>query len=109
MLNIAVQTKGADIKSLLKKAARDNPKAAARALNRTANTVRSVAAKAIAADIGVKQKAVRQAIKVKRTTSSRIRAVIEGSGRRIPIIDLRARQTGKGVTYQKGRLRKTIF
>ena len=95
---------------MLKKAARDNPRAAALALNRTANTVRSTAVKSIAADMGIKQKAVRKGLfKIKRATVSRLRAEVPGSSKRIPVIDLGARQTGQGITYQHGRQRKTIL
>ena len=109
-IRFGIKSNSSQIAKLLRKAARDNPRAAALALNRTANTVRSAAVKSIAADIGVKQKIVRKGLfKIKRATVSRLTAEIPATGKRIPVIDLSARQTGQGVTYQHGRQRETII
>ncbi len=104
---IGIKTNGPEITAMLKKATRDNPRAAARALNRTANTVRSHAVKSITADIGIKQKVVRQGLfKILRATFSRLRAAIPAKGKRIPAIELKPQpkrvirpQPGEGVSF----------
>jgi len=86
----------------------DLRRAAATALNRTADGARSVAVKDIASDLGVRQKSVRDAVGLNRAIPSRLEARIVARGKRIPLSDFAAAQTKKGVTYRMRGLRKLL-
>lgn len=73
-----------------------------RALNRTAIAVRAVAVQAIAANLGVPQSTVRDAIVIRQATRGNPSAIIEASGSRLPLSAFRARQTARGVSYRIG-------
>lgn len=77
-------------------------KAQARALNRTAEQLRTEAGRQIRADYNVTLRGIRQASLVKRasTTSKFPRAEVIFSGRSINLVEFGARQTKKGVTVQ---------
>jgi len=88
--------------------ARRVPNAASAALNRVAASARASAAKTIASDIGIKQSVVRDSVVIHKATSTTVEAQIVATGKRIPIIDMGARQTARGVTYKSGAGRKTV-
>lgn len=74
--------------------------AAAHALNRTAQQVRSAAVKEVAQRTGVKQKDVRRVLDITvRATPARLTAVVQATGRTWNLIRLGARQVAKGVSY----------
>lgn len=81
------------------------PRAAARALNRSATQVVTVLVRETAKDLGVPQKLVREHLRVRRASDVRPVATITTRGERIPLIDLRARGPepsrgrGSGVSY----------
>lgn len=82
-------------------------------LNRTINrvidpSVRAVATDAVVAEIGAKRGAVRAAIKVRRSTTRHLEAAIGGDVLRIGLMAFRARPTGRGVTYQIGKLPRKL-
>lgn len=60
--------------------------AAARALNRTAQEVQSAAVKEIAAETGLKQKDVREALKRTRANAQALIATVEATGRAVNLI-----------------------
>jgi len=99
------------IQKMLADAKRAHPKAAAVALNRTAATVRSVAVKSIADDLGIKQKMVRAATQIRKATpGNALTATIEARGKGIPVILLKPSpkkvirpQPGQGISFQKGK------
>lgn len=74
-----------------------------RAFNRAATSARAVMARAIAKDMGLKQAAIKEAIKIVEATPEKHEARLEASGKRIPLIDFGAkgpepsRGRGKGV------------
>lgn len=74
-----------------------------RALNRTVTPVRARAAREIAADLKVKPRTARSALAVRRATSRALEATVTASGQRIPLIEFRARQVKRGVSYDLGR------
>lgn len=74
--------------------------ATARALNRTLQQVRTVATRAVAEDLGITQKAVRDGLRLQQASRGDLRASIHVSGQRIPLIQFRARQTSRGVAYR---------
>lgn len=76
------------------------PRAAARALNRTATTVRANSIRAIAKDMGVKQRVVRDRTRIKRAHPNRLDqgAQVIFRGRRLNLIRFGARQTRRGVS-----------
>lgn len=88
------------------------PKAASRAINKTAATVRSEAVKMIAKRMGLKQKDVRGGTDIRKARASRLEAEITFRGRPLNLIRFKARQTAKGVTatpYGKRQLYRSAF
>lgn len=79
-------------------------RALVRALNRTATTVRAVAARLIAPEVKPLPIAeIKKAIAIERATRSKLVAVVRAGGRkRIPLTMLGARQTKTGVTVRVG-------
>lgn len=74
------------------------PRAAARAINRTAQTIMSQSIREIAKRMGVRQKDVRDVTRLNRATPSRLFAVITFRGRPLNLIRFKARQTKRGVS-----------
>lgn len=74
------------------------PKAIARAINRSVVTTRAVLARDISGDTGLKVSAVKEQLKVTDAQPDRLIAQIRVSGKPIPLIDFKARQTRTGVT-----------
>jgi hypothetical protein len=99
---IIKDTAGPWLKNLSRQLSSEYPKAASAGLNRTADSARSLAVKEIARNIGAKQKTVRDATKVSKANPNKLEARVTAFGKRIPIYDLTARQTAKGVTYKAG-------
>lgn len=89
------------------------PLALARALNRTATSERTAMARAVATDMGIKVGAARDAIKVERASSAKLSARVISRGKRLPLIDFKARGPmpsrgrGAGVRYTMQGQRKT--
>lgn len=88
------------------------PIATARALNKTTQSVQSVAVKTIAADIGVTQSLVRKSLNIEKANRTRLVACLSVIGlQRLPIIkiDPSAKKTAQGVSYRgEGGQRKFI-
>lgn len=78
--------------------------AVARGINRTADSARTAVVRVIAAELGVKVSDVRAAVIVEKATAQNLEATFRASGRRIPLIDFKARGPepsrgkGQGVT-----------
>lgn len=87
--------------------------AIARGINRTAASERTAMARAIAADMGVKVSTARDAIKVEKASASNLEGRVVARGKRIPLIDFKARGRypslgkGAGVSYTMQGQRKT--
>lgn len=110
-LNMDIRADIRGIERMLGNLAREVlPKAATRAVNKTLRPVQSTAVKAIAKDLGVKQKFVRKATRVKRANFSNLNGFVEATGKRLPIIqiDPRAKQNASGVSYKSQGQRKQI-
>lgn len=77
-----------------------------RAINRSIGSVRTVMVRSIADDVGLKQKDVRDALRMQQASLSRPEAVLAAKLKRIPLIDFKAtgpepsRGKGKGVSYK---------
>ena len=89
------------------------PKSTRQAMNKTITAVRSVAVKAIAKDLRIKQKAVRAATRKKPAKGNTIWLLVASViayGGWIPLIQYKARQTRRGVTHaaSRGKGRKLI-
>ena len=86
--------------------------AAVRSLNRTADQVRTAGVKSISAELGTKQKTVREQLRVIRATRSKLASIVVGTGKAIGLIHFHARQTAAGVVvtlYGKKKLFKGAF
>jgi hypothetical protein len=77
--------------------------AIARALNRTATSVRAGTGREIRKVYNIKQGSVRAQIKITRATRNELEARVTASGRPIPLIEFGARQTKRGVTVKVKR------
>lgn len=86
------------------------PTIVSRALNKTATWVRTRVVRAVAAEIALKQKIVRESVTVSKASYKRLEANVNVKGKRVPVIDFGARQTKKGVGYRvsKKEGRKTV-
>jgi len=90
-----------------------------RAINRSITSARAAVVPAMAADLGLKQKDVRDALKFRKATWASPEARIAASLKRIPLIDFNARGPepskgrGRGVTYKlsgtRGRLEQAFI
>lgn len=82
------------------------PIAEVRAINRTIGSVRTVMVRLIAEDVGLKQKDVRDALRMQQASLSRPEAILAAKLKRIPLIDFQAtgpepsRGKGRGVSYK---------
>lgn len=89
------------------------PAAAARAINRTAVTVRKVSQRDLAKQTGMPARAVGSRIKItRRANKQNLTAVVEGKGRPFNLIRFKARQLKKGVSanpWGTRRLFKSTF
>jgi hypothetical protein len=88
--------------------------AVARAINKSAVSVRAVGARAISKDLGLRVGDVREQIVIRRAHSTEPTATLTVRGRRIPLIEFSARGPepsrgrGKGVTYRLRGQRRRI-
>lgn len=82
------------------------PVVIARAINRTLVPVRATAAREIARDMRLRVGTARGAMALQRATPARPTGAVAASGKRIPLIEFRARQTQPGVSYDLGRGRQ---
>lgn len=90
------------------------PIAEVRAINRTMGSVRTVMVRAIADDLGLKQKDVRDALRMQQASLSRPEAILAAKLKRIPLSDFSAtgpepsRGKGRGVSYKLAGSRSRI-
>lgn len=85
------------------------PVAATRAMNLAITKARSVAVDSIAAEIGLKKKTVRDLLDMRKATYRELQAVLSPKdGKRIPVIEMSANKTKKGITYKSEGKRKLI-
>lgn len=90
------------------------PIAEVRAINRTMGSVRTVMVRAIADDLGLKQKDVRDALRMSQASLGRPEAVLAAKLKRIELIDFSAtgpepsRGKGRGVSYKLSGSRSRI-
>lgn len=75
-------------------------KAAVRAINKVAITVRAEASKDIRAVYNITATTAKSNIKIKRAIPSNPQATITATGRRLPLLAFAARQTSKGVSVK---------
>lgn len=105
-LSVQIRHDTREVERLLSGLGRDANKVITRALNRTLSSVNTVATRAIAKDMGVAQKVIKPSLYTRRASFHNRRAELVATGRRIPLIAFRAKETKtRGVTYagQDGR------
>jgi len=76
--------------------------AARRAANRTATGTRTEISKRVRERVPIAASVVKKATTIKQATNSNPTALVDTEGKRLPLIAFKARQTSKGVTYDKG-------
>lgn len=83
---------------------RDVKQGAARAITRTINrslaTVQTAVGREIARDTSLPVREVRKSLALSRATFQRLIGSVQVTGRRIPLLAFRARQTRRGVSYR---------
>lgn len=103
-----------DSPAMIAKIRRKAPVAQARALNRSIASANVAMVRAVAADLGVKQGAVKDRVRTELATPERLRARIYANAKRLPLIEFGAkgpepsRGRGRGVTVKSAGGRKTI-
>lgn len=87
------------------------PKMTQMAVNRTLTGVRTDATNEVAKVITPTKTVIRKAISVKKMTAADKSAYVRCAGKRLPLIDFRARQTKKGVTVKvlKNKPRRSLI
>ncbi len=88
-----------EVRRLLRSVPKAWPKVASRGINKTLSTLRSRFVKRTSAQAGIKQKVIREHVRIKKATRSVLSGLLRLLGGRIPLIDLKARQDKKGVSY----------
>ena len=83
-------------------------KAMVRALNRTAITVRAEASRRIRERYNLKSRVLKDQIRIRNATRAELRAVVQASGRPIPLVEFDARRGASGATVRVSRTRKTV-
>jgi len=83
-------------------------KAMVRALNRTATTVRAEAARRIRERYNLKSRVLKDQIRIRNATKAELRAVVQASGRPIPLVEFDARSGATGATVRVSRVRKPV-
>ena len=83
-------------------------KAMVRALNRTAITVRAEASRRIRERYNLKSRVLKDQIRIRNATKAELHAVVQASGRPIPLVEFDARRGAAGATVRVGRTRKTV-
>ncbi len=86
----------------------DLRRAGVRAVNRSMQTVRTATLRGLAEDTGLAQRDIRPSLGLTRATFGQPQARLVVTGRRIPLIAFRARQTLTGVSYRLPGGRGTI-
>jgi len=103
-MNISITVSGEEGQARLRALANGGAMlATVRAMNRTMQTVRTAATRALAEDVGITQRDVRKSMELRRARSSdypNLEATLIVTGRRIPLFAFRARQTRQGVSYR---------
>lgn len=90
-----------EAKRLLADTPRAMPKIITRSVNKVAVKARTRIVRRVASEITVKQKDLRSRnVKLKKANYTTQTATISITGKRIPLIQFRAKQTKKGVTYK---------
>jgi len=77
------------------------PRVMSRGLNRTATSARTQVARQLSQLTGLGVSAVRKRIKMSKASYSNWRSTIPISSKRMPLIEFKAKQTRKGVTYKR--------
>lgn len=81
----------------------DAPKAATRAINRTLATVRTASARALSDETGLQVSRTRRSVRIRKASFTKQIGTLAVTGRKLPFIAFRARQTRRGVSVVAGR------
>ena len=97
-----------EVKRALAQLGAKAPRVVTRSLNRTINSVRTLAKRDISKDTGIKVSVINKAMSIRKATFNSLRAILKIKKKGIPLIDLRARATRRGVTYRLGGQRRRL-
>ena len=89
-----------EVKRMLSAIPRGFEKAASRAINKTATTIRSKITKLVKKYIPLKLKDIRKKITIRKANRSMLQAIIMVKGGQTPLIKFNAKQTKNGVTFK---------
>jgi len=109
------QAKLREVQQMLREIPREMPKILCRSLNDAAVHARSQAVKELATELTVRQKDIRDSLRVRKATYTDLSAAVTIGDQRIGLIGYAARQGARGVSYQihkgvsRDALRSTFF
>lgn len=106
MVKIKYRMDATQVKAGLEALGAEAPRATMRAINRTLDSVQTQAVRGIAQDLGVIQRVVRETLRIYRATRASLRGSLQARGKRIALMDFKARQTRAGVSYTMQGTRK---
>lgn len=98
-MSVTVRVNATDLHKALRDLRAQSPRAVTRALNRTLDQVATRAGREVSKETGLPVRRARDAMTKVRATFSLLRALLQVRGFRIPLIQFRARQTKRGVSY----------
>lgn|SRR5262245_25172793 len=108
-MNVTVRLDRSELDRLLKGLGERGPIALQRAMNRGMDAAATEATRRISTDLKIAQSEVRKSlVKIPAQAPRNLQASVAVSGRRIPLIAFRARQTKAGVSYDLGQGRQII-
>lgn len=93
------------VEQVLKEIPRALPRVMSRSLNRTAQQARTEVSRSLSRRIGLRVKDVRSRVILQKASYSNWRSAVKISGKRLPLIRFKPKQTRTGVTYKFGRSR----
>ena len=106
MLNVSVKTDIDRVMNQVTKEMRTRVhRAAASAINKTATAARKVGSQKIRERFALSAAMTKESIQIRRAGSTHLVALIEASGKPIPLREYTARETRRGVTYRVSKVR----
>lgn len=103
MIRVDIRNDARDVRRVLAGYQRGADRVLLRTLNRVMPSVKSRAAGEIARELGVPRGVAAKALNIRRAVARNLKTDMGADTKRIPLIQYKARQTQKGVTYQIGK------
>ena len=109
MISVDMRDDAREIRRVLAGYQRGADRVLLRTLNRVMPSVKTRAARELAADLGIPVSAATQALVIRRAVAGNLVADLKADTKRIPLIKFQARQTRAGVTYKIGKTPRRLL